>query len=465
MRRDLGDRAVILGGSMAGLLAARVLAERFATVVVVERDRLPDAAQPRRGVPQGKHIHGLLAGGQQAFEQLLPGLTRDLAADGVPIGDPLADLRLSINGHRFRQAPSGLTLVSPSREMLEHHLRRRVRALPNITITDRCDVVGLAESGGRITGVRVLRRADHSIEESLGADLVVDATGRGSRAPVWLSDIGFPRPTEEQLRVDLGYTTRRYRLPGAAVDGDMGLLQAPTPDHPRGAALARLEDGVWMLTLIGLRGDHPPGRVEDFDRFAASLGSDELTSLIQLAEPIDDPVAFRFPASTRRYYERTRLPKNLLVVGDSLASFNPVYGQGMSVAALEAVALARQLSDERVPPSRTVMGQLARIVDVPWKLAAGVDRAFLPSPQPQPRRDRLVAAYVDSVQAAAEQDPVAGRGFLRVSGLIDPPSALLRPGLMWRTLRRRFAAHTGAPEASSPPQTPADLTQDLRRPS
>ena len=228
----------------------------------------------------------------------------------------------------------------------------------------------------------MLRRADDSVEELLDADLVVDATGRGSRAPVWLSDIGFPRPEEEQLRVDLGYTTRRYRLPPDALDGDLGLLQAPTPRHPRGAALARLEDEVWMLTLIGLRGDHPPTRVEDFDRFAESVGSDDISRLIRVAEPIDAPVAFRFPASTRRYYERTRLPDNLVVIGDSLCSFNPVYGQGMSVAALEAVALARQLSGERVPPSRVMMGELARIVDVPWQMAGAVDRAFLPSDKP-----------------------------------------------------------------------------------
>ena len=258
MRREIGDYAVVLGGSMAGLLAARVLAEQFTTVVVVERDRLSNGPEPRRGIPQGKHIHGLLAGGQQAMEQLLPGLTRDLAAGGVPVGDPLADVRLCLNGHRFRPAPSGLTLVSASRDVLEDHVRRRVRSQPNVVMRDRCDVVGLTEVRGRISGVRVLRRADGSVEEQLDADLVVDATGRGSRAPVWLSDIGFPAPTEDRLSVDLGYTTRRYRLPPGALGGDLGLLQAPTPRHPRGAALAHLEDGVWMLTLIGLRGDHPP---------------------------------------------------------------------------------------------------------------------------------------------------------------------------------------------------------------
>ena len=466
MRGDRGDAAVVLGGSIAGLLAARVLAERFGTVVVVERDRLPDAAEPRRGVPQGRHIHGLLAGGQQAFEQLLPGLTQDLAADGVPVGDPLADLRLCLNGHRFRQAPSGLTLVSASREMLEHHLRRRVRALPNLTLTDRCDVVGLAATGRRITGVRVLPRGDHRGEEELvNADLVVDATGRGSRAPVWLSQLGFPRPEEEQLRVDLGYTTRRYHLPAETLDGDLGLLQAPTPAHPRGAALARLEHGVWMLTLIGLRGDLPPTNPDGFDRFAASVGSAELQAVIRTAEPLDAPATFRFPASTRRHYERIQLPENLWVVGDSLASFNPVYGQGMSVAALEAVALARQLSRERVPPSHLVMGELAKIVDVPWQLAGAVDHAFVSPDKPPARRDRLMAAYVDHVQAAAAHDPVVGRGFLRVSGLLDPPSALLRPRLIWRTLRQRLATHSDSTGSPPPAQAPADLSHGTPRSS
>ena len=462
MRENLGDCAVVLGGSMAGLLAARVLADRFATVAVVERDQLPHGPEPRRGVPQGKHIHGLLAGGQQAFEHLLPGLTRDLAADGVPVGDPLADLRLSINGHHFKQAASGLTLVSASRDVLEHHVRRRIRALPNVTLADRRDVVGLAADDGRITGVRVLRRAADRVEEHLDADLVVDATGRGSRAPVWLSELGFPAPPEEQLNVDLGYTTRRYHLPAGAFDADLGLLQAPTPAHPRGAALARLEHGVWMLTLIGLGGDHPPARVDDFDEFAASVGSGELLALIRTAEPIDAPIAFRFPASTRRYYERTRIPDNLVVLGDGLCSLNPIYGQGMTVAALEALALAGQLCGERVPPSRAMMVELAKIVEVPWQLAGAVDRAFLPSTKPQALADRIMGAYVDRLQATAGHDPVAGRAFLRVSGLIDPPSALLRPRLIWRTLRPRFGGRTGAAGLPAAEVTPGELSEGGR---
>ncbi len=285
----------------------------------------------------------------------------------------------------------------------------------------------------------MIRRADDGVEEQLSADLVVDATGRGSRAPSWLSDLGFPAPTEDRLHVDLGYTTRRYHAPADALDGDLGLLQAPTPAHRRGAALARLEHDVWMLTLIGLRGDHPPTGVDDFDRFAASVASDDLSSLLTTAEPIDAPVAFRFPASTRRYYERTRIPDNLVVLGDSLCSFNPVYGQGMSVAALEALALARQLRGARMPTSRAVMRGLARIVDVPWQLAGSADRAFLSTDSPRALGHRLTAAYIARIQAVAEHDPVVGGAFLRVSGLIDPPSALVRPPLIWRTLRARSA--------------------------
>ena len=462
MRGTLGDCAVVLGGSVAGLLAARALTERFATVVVVERDRLPIGPQPRRGVPQGQHIHGLLAGGQQAMEQLLPGLTKGLAADGVPVGDPLADLRLCLNGHHFRRGPSGLTLVSASRNVLEHHLRRRIRSLPAVTIKDGCDVVGLAGGDGRITGVRMLRRADDSVEELLDVDLVADATGRGSRAPVWLSDIGFPRPEEEQLRVNLGYATRRYHLPPGALDGGLGLgvLQAPIPGRPRGAALARLEHGVWMLTLIGMGGDHPPALVEDFDRFAASVGSEEIHRLIRAAEPIDGPVGFRFPASTRRRYERMRLPNNFVVLGDSLCSFNPVYGQGMSVAALEALTLARLLSTERVPTSHVMMRELARIVDVPWHMVGSVDRAFLASDQRRALRDRFMAAYVDRVQAAATRDSVVGRAFLRVTGLVDPPGALMRPGLLRRTLGVPLSARTGSAGYASSTQRSSGLGQD-----
>jgi 2-polyprenyl-6-methoxyphenol hydroxylase-like FAD-dependent oxidoreductase len=227
MNRRIGDRAVVLGASLAGLLAARVLVDAYAHVTVIDRDQLPETSMHRRGIPHGRHVHALLARGQQALEELLPGLTAELVAHGAPAGDVLANARWYLSGHRLRQAHTGLVALCASRPFLEGHVRARVRALPNVEFLDSCDVVGLAATpdGRRVTGVRMLRRADGSAEEELvGADLVVDATGRGSRTPVWLQALGYARPAEEQVRIGLGYATRTYRLPPDVLGGDLGVL-------------------------------------------------------------------------------------------------------------------------------------------------------------------------------------------------------------------------------------------------
>ena len=442
----MGERegqAVVLGASIAGLLAARVLADLFDTVVVIERDRLPTTPEQRRGVPQGKQIHGLLTGGQRVLEQLLPGLTADLAADGAPVVDALADMRLSFNGHRLRQAASGLTHVSASRPLLEHHIRERTRSVPNISVVDGTEVIELIGRHGRVNGVGVLRRGCRRAEH-VAADLVVDASGRGSRTSAWITELGYPTPPTERIPIDLGYTTRRFHLPADLLDGDVGVVLAPTPGRPRGAALARLENDIWMLTLIGVQADHPPAGTEGFAAFAASVDCEEIHTAIREGEPIDNPIFFRFPVSVRRRYERVRLPGNLVVVGDSLCSFNPVYGQGMTVAALEAHALRDGLSGDRDMSSKAVMTSLARIVDVPWQLAKAADRPFLTSAEPRRHRGTLLDQYVERVLISATHDPAAGRAFLRVSGLLDPPRVLFQPDLVWRTLR--------PPPAAAPPR-------------
>ncbi|HWD43116.1 MAG TPA: FAD-binding monooxygenase, partial [Actinomycetota bacterium] len=273
MHTQIGNRAVVLGASMAGLLAARVLADAYGQVTVIDRDHLPETPMHRRGVPHGRHIHALLARGQQALEELVPGLTAELVNDGVPTGDMLADARLYLSGHRLRQLHTGLGLLCVSRPVLEGHMRARVRALPSVRFLDSCDVVGLATTpdGRRVTGARVLRRADGSAEELLGADLVVDASGRGSRAPVWLEALGYARPEAEQVRIGLGYATRTYRLPPDALQGDLAVVQAATPQHPRAGAFQVLEGDRGMLTLAGILGDHPPTDPDGFLAFARSL--------------------------------------------------------------------------------------------------------------------------------------------------------------------------------------------------
>ena len=438
MDRQIGERAVMLGASMAGLLAAKVLSDSYGQVTVIDRDELPEASTHRRGVPHGRHIHGLLARGQQALEELFPGLTGELVAHGVPAGDMQADTRLFFSGHRLRQAPAGLVVLCASRPVLEGRVRARVRALPNMRLVDRCDVVGLATTPDRrrVTGARLLRRADGSAEEALGADLVVDATGRGARTPAWLEALGYPRPEREQVRVGLGYASRIYRLPPDALGGDLAVLHAATPPHPRAGALQVLEGDRWMVTLAGILGDHPPTDPVGFLDFARSLRFPDIYQAVRDAEPLDDPVAFRFPASVRHRYEKLdRFPGGLLVMGDAVASFNPIYGQGMSVAALEALALRRHLEHGTAPRPRNWFRELARVVDVPWDIAAGGDLVF---PGVQGRRTakvRLVNAYLARLHAAAAHDADLAGAFLRVAGLVAPPGSLLRPGVAARVLR------------------------------
>lgn len=431
---------MVLGGSIAGLLTARVLADAYEEVVVVERDELPDGPALRRGVPQGRHIHALLARGQQVLEELFDGLTAQLVAAGVPTGDMLADARTCFGGHRFERSRTGLIALSASRPMLEAHVRRRVASLARAEIRDRCDAVGLVTTSGgnRVTGARILGRADGSAEQILEADLVVDATGRGSRLPRWLEDLGRPRPAVERLDIGIRYASRLYQLPPPGLDGALAILNGPSPALPRGGVLAAIEGDRHLLTLFGILDDAPPLDAEGFHAFARSLHFPDIARALDGARPLDDPVPHRFPAAVRHRYERIpRFPDGLLVVGDALCSFNPVYGQGITVAALEALAVRRRLGRGGRPSSRAVLSDIARAARPAWVLASGGDLAF---PGVQGRRGigtRLANAYVARLQEGAATDPALARAFTRVTGLVEPPSALLRPGTAYRVLARR----------------------------
>jgi 2-polyprenyl-6-methoxyphenol hydroxylase-like FAD-dependent oxidoreductase len=441
MREQKSDHAVVLGGSMAGLLAARVLADAFDEVTIVDRDALVPGTEPRRGAPQARHIHALLARGQQVLEELFPGLTAELVACGAPIGDVLADAQLIFGGHRLARGETGMVALSASRPLLEDRVRARVRALPKVRLAPPSDVVGLRASSDsrRITGVRLLRRADASAEEIVDADLVVDATGRGSRAPAWLEALGHDRPEETHVLVDVGYATRRYRISPDALGGDLACIHGNTVDQPRGAALARLEGDVWMMTLFGMVGDYPPTDPDGFHAFLQSLRFPDIREALAAAQPIDDPRGFRFPANVRRRYERMRaLPEGFLVMGDALCSFNPIYGQGMTVAALQALALRQHLRRSR-DGLRTgpLLRALARVTDAPWELTIGADLAV---PGVEGRRTqslRLAATYVTRLQEAAAHDPAVAQAFVRVTGLVDSPTALMRPTIVLRVLRSR----------------------------
>ncbi|MER5262643.1 FAD-dependent monooxygenase [Actinosynnema sp. NPDC002837] len=450
MGNYMGGRAVVLGGSIAGMLAARVLSDAYESVVIVDRDELSDVRDPRRGVPQGRHAHGLLARGQEILEELFPGFLAGLVDAGIPVGDLCGDVRWSFNGYRIKAAPTGLRLVGIARPVLEHHVRQRVQAIPGVSFREGHDVVGLVAHGGAVRGARVQSRQPGAEPEVIDADLVVDATGRGSRAPAWLESMGYPRVPEERVKVGLAYTSRKYRWHTDPLRGDMSINPVATPRHPRGAFLHTLGGDIGLLSLTGTLGDHPPTDPAGMLAFAKSLPVPDIHDAIRDAEPLSDPVMFQFPASQRRRYERMEsFPEGFLVLGDAVCSFNPVYGQGMAVAALQALVLAEHLSTGRAPNPLEYFGDIESVVDVPWEIAAGGDLAFPGVAGKRTLKVRMSNAFMARLQVAATHDAGLSEAFLRVAGLVDPPQALMKPAMVLRVLR--------TPRTPAPDSAPSSL--------
>lgn len=433
--------AVVLGASVAGLLAARALAGPYQQVVVVERDELPEgiSAQPRRGVPQGRHVHGLLAGGVRSVEELLPGFGDGFVALGARAGDPFVHTRFCTPHGRLRQTPTRDRAFGFSRPLFESYLRQRVRDTPQVRFRDRTDVIAPTVTGSgrhaRVDGVRVQSAGEP--EQRIEAHLVVDATGRGSRTPLWLTELGLPAPAEESVRVDLSYTTRAFHLDRTDIGDDLYIITVPTVQSPRGAAMVAAENGIGLVTLYGLLGDRAPADLDGFLEFARTLHRLDTFDAIKGREPVGDAATFRFPASTRRRYERLRdFPAGLLVLGDAVCSFNPAYGQGMSVCAIQATLLRRMATQAaEVDPIR-FFRSIAPSVDTPWQIVTGGDLAHPGVEGERTTALRAINRYLARLQVAAVRDASLALAFGRVTNLLATPPSLLRPDRAVRVLLR-----------------------------
>lgn len=438
MAGKVGSVAVVLGGSMAGSLAARVLSESYEDVLVLDRDVLLGVTTPRRGTPHTRHAHGLHARGQRILEDFFPGFTEDLRASGAPVGD-LGEMRWYFNGLRLPYTHTGLVSVTPTRPVLENHVRTRVAAIPNVTYLEQHDILGLVSTSdnSRVIGVRV--RDTAGTEKVLRADLVLDATGRGSRTPAWLEQLGYARPAEDRVKIGLAYTTRFYRRPAGSFTDTWSINPVASPQHPRGAFFGLSDEDTCIVSLTGILGDHPPTDPEGFLAFAKSLPVPDVYDGIKDAEPLDDPTSFGFPASVRRRYEHlTAFPAGLLVLGDAICSFNPVYGQGMSVAAWEAFTLREHLRAGEVD-QYAYFRDIGQVVDAPWAVSASGDLAF---PEVEGERTPEIEqgnAFMGLLQYAASKDQEIVKAFMRVAGLIDPPTALMDPELVQRVLAHQPA--------------------------
>jgi 2-polyprenyl-6-methoxyphenol hydroxylase-like FAD-dependent oxidoreductase len=423
---DQNGSAVVLGAGLGGLVAARVLADRYERVTIIERDRLPTEG-PRKGVPQGRHAHGLLARGRAALEELFPGFTADVTAAGGLPTDLQNECRWYQDGNLLRQEPSELSGLLASRPLLEATVRRHVLSLGHVTIREGAGCDRLLAEGRTVRGVVVEG-------EDVPADLVVDATGRGSRTPRWLAELGGEAPVIEEVQVDIAYASRVYRRRPEHLDGDTAVSIAPTPKVRRGGTALAMEGDRWIIMLSGYRGEHPPLDPAGYESFASTILSGEIADIIRTSEPLTDPVPFTYPRSRRVRYERLRdFPDGYLVFGDAICSFNPVYGQGMTVAALEALALRDCLGQPDL--ARRFLAKAANLVDVPWDIAVGGDRRFPEVAGPRTPKVRIINAYLARLKKAAASDGHLALAFLRVANLMDRPESLLAPPVAWRVLK------------------------------
>lgn len=435
--RRIGRHAVVLGAGMGGLLAARVLSDAFDRVTVIERDPLTSMAEPRRGVPQGRHSHLLIPSGAQVLDELFPRLFDDLSADGVPVIRDFSQFRFAPGGEHpvALRGPAGDPFICQAgRPRLEWEVRSRLVKLSNVETRDECTVLEpLADhSRGRVTGVRVKR--PNGIEEDVESDLVVDATGRGSRAPLWLEALGYDRPVEEQLTINLRYVTQQLRLQPDALDAKVVGVGAH-PGRPAGFILFTPEDGRWMLTVFGYEGHHPPVDRDALLAFVRAAAPADVFAAIRDAEPLGENVAYRFTSNLRRRYDKLRrFPAGLVVVGDAICCTNPAHALGMSSAALQAAALWDTLAGGGHDLARRFFSAAAEPVNRTWQATVGSDLALPQVKGPRPLPARIIGAYAARAMRAAERDPVVAERLLRVASLQDPPTRLFRPATALRIL-------------------------------
>lgn len=438
----MNSPAVVCGASISGLLTARVLADVHSSVIVVERDELPHGPAQRTGVPQGRHLHQLLSSGLRAVEELFPGILSELAAGGAPVfdGRDPSSAYVKIGGHLLSQRgvlrdPDAMVVGLASRPYLESVVRERIRALPNVEFLDGHDVVGPVMQNRRVTGLIVAARSTGE-SRVLPAALVVDAAGRSARTPAFLEAHGYARPAEQSYPVRLTYVSQFFRLPAAALSEKIALV-SPTLECPSGAGLLAYENDTAVLTLIGVAGHQPPADLPSILVAAAECLPAHMSAVLNSAEPLGDPTQQQYPASVWRRYDRlSAFPDGLLVAGDAVCSLNPLYGQGMTSAALQARALRKALANsDAAELSRTYFRTAAKAIAPIWQANRLNDFAVTPTTGSATWPQRVFNGYTAAYMAAASTDIALTETFLRVLQGVVSGTTLVHPSRMIQVAR------------------------------
>jgi len=451
------SKAIVIGGSMTGMMAARVLSERFDEVVIIERDNVPDEAIARNGVPQGRHLHLLLARGQQVMEELFPGLSDDLSATGAPIMKwGLNGLFVAAGGHS-QQFDSGIRSHLTSRISLEHLIRQRLLKMDKINYVTGTQVNHLIEESGRITAIEVMNRRTKAVE-NLYADLIVDASGRGSKTPEWLQELGYDAPQETRVNAFVGYATQWFEVPEGYQPEFCSIAIAPNlPEgNTRAGAMFFVEGNKAVITLQGTNKDYPPTDDEGYLAFAKSLQAPYFYDFIKQATPISPIYGYQRTQNRIRHYEKlVNRPENLVVMGDAFCAFNPIYGQGMTTGALETIALREQLKRYSVKHlegfAANFQTAISKVIQSPWMMATSEDLRYPGTEGDEPTlMIRIMQHYSGWLADTSAHDRELSMAFYKMMNLLTEGSALLRPDLVARVIWHKFIKPKPRRELSEP---------------
>ncbi|WP_338847020.1 FAD-dependent monooxygenase [Massilia sp. W12] len=443
--------AVVIGASMAGLMAARILSDYAERVTLIERDApSQEEIAARKGVPQSWHPHVLLSKGEALLGQWFPGLAQELIAQGARRANFPGDCLWMQEGVYKLRSDTGLHLLMMSRPLLEGVTRQRVLQLPGVTFAAGCEVRGLlcenSADQQRICGVRFAARdAAPGEEQSVAADLVIDCSGRSAQTRHWLKALGLPEPQVSEVTAKMAYTTRRYLDDGKILRDSHAILCMPVPPLlKRSGVVLRQENGEIIVTMCGWLGEQAPRDEAGFLAYAQSLASPLIAQLLEQATPCSEFYSHQIPSNQHRHYEKMRdLPRGLLALGDAFFSFNPVYGQGMSAAALQVEQLQRCLQEygpAHADLAPVFFKRAAKAMRAVWMMAVGEDFRFQETSGRKLPGTDLINRYVSAVHRLNGKDETSLRALCEVMTLMRPPSALFAPGIVARVVRDKLGA-------------------------
>lgn len=440
----VGKQAIVLGASMTGLMAAATLARHFEQVLVIERDEPGEQIEPRKGVPQSHHAHALLKSGERAITKLFPKFVEDLIASGSHQIDMSGDASWFHAGYWKMRYQSGFKIMVQSRPLLENTLRNRVSQIDNIRFYYGYELANLvaSEDKSAIIGVEIQTKKESKQIKFLHSDLFVDGSGRGSKTPQWLENLGYARPEETRVKIDLSYSSRVYEAPQSP-DWKLKVINPHSPETVRAGYIFPIEGNRWLVTLAGYSGDQTPTDNDSFVEFSKGLASPDIYHIIKDLKPLTNVKKFSIPATVKRHYEKiSRFPEGMIVMGDAICAFDPVFGQGMSAAALEAVALDEMLAKENSKSMKTFPKRFhkkaAQILMTPYLMGTSEDFRYPHTVGKQAFYLPILQWYSLQVFELSAWDKEVYEAFRDVMHLIAGPLALFKPAIAWKVLKHGF---------------------------